>query len=54
MTTSNSSKGCLDAEYLRKRSFALDLRILWLTLWNVARRDGVATERWRSSATDLR
>lgn len=31
----------LDAEYLRKRSFSLDLRILWLTIWKVARRDGV-------------
>jgi O-antigen biosynthesis protein WbqP len=31
----------LDAEYLAKRSFVLDLRILHLTFWRVARRDGV-------------
>jgi O-antigen biosynthesis protein WbqP len=31
----------LDAEYLAKRSFVLDLRILHLTVWRVARRDGV-------------
>lgn len=35
-------KVALDAEYLRRRSFLLDLRILWLTLWKVVRRDGVA------------
>ncbi|HCY64051.1 MAG TPA: UDP-phosphate galactose phosphotransferase [Oxalobacteraceae bacterium] len=31
-----------DAEYLRKRSFFLDLRILWLTFVNVVSRDGVS------------
>jgi O-antigen biosynthesis protein WbqP len=31
----------LDAEYLAKRSFLLDLKILQLTVWRVARRDGV-------------
>lgn len=32
----------LDAEYLRRRSFWFDLRILWLTLIRVSRRDGVS------------
>ena len=31
----------LDAQYLSNRSFAFDLRILWLTAWKVLRRDGV-------------
>lgn len=32
----------LDAEYLRRRSLGLDLRILWLTFIKVLRRDGVS------------
>ncbi len=32
----------LDIEYLRKRSFGFDLRILWLTVLKVLRRDGVS------------
>ncbi len=32
----------LDIEYLQRRSFAFDLRILWLTAIKVLRRDGVA------------
>ena len=32
----------LDAEYLRRRSFAFDLSILWLTAVKVLRRDGVS------------
>ena len=32
----------LDAEYLRRRSFAFDLYILWLTALKVLRRDGVS------------
>jgi O-antigen biosynthesis protein WbqP len=32
----------LDVEYLRKRSLAFDAWILWLTLVNVLRREGVA------------
>jgi O-antigen biosynthesis protein WbqP len=35
-------KVALDAAYLRQRSFSLDLRILWMTLWKVVRRDGVS------------
>ncbi|MFP8835086.1 sugar transferase [Hydrogenophaga sp. XSHU_21] len=35
-------KVALDAEYLRRRSLAFDLRILWLTAVKVLRRDGVA------------
>jgi O-antigen biosynthesis protein WbqP len=31
----------LDAEYLARRSFSFDLRILWLTLLKVVRREGV-------------
>lgn len=31
-----------DAEYLRRRSFPFDLKILWLTALKVLRRDGVA------------
>ena len=32
----------LDAEYMRNRSFRMDMRILWLTVVKVLRRDGVA------------
>lgn len=32
----------LDAEYLTNRSFRMDMRILWLTVVKVLRRDGVA------------
>ncbi|GHU05038.1 UDP-phosphate galactose phosphotransferase [Betaproteobacteria bacterium] len=35
-------KVALDAEYLARRSFAFDLRILWLTFIKVIRRDGVS------------
>lgn len=31
----------LDAEYLRRRSFGFDLKIIFLTVWRVLRRDGV-------------
>jgi len=34
-------KVALDAEYLRRRSLAFDLRILWLTALKVLRSDGV-------------
>jgi O-antigen biosynthesis protein WbqP len=36
-----SQKVALDAEYLRRRSFLFDLKILFLTAWRVIRRDGV-------------
>ena len=32
----------LDEEYLRKRSFWFDMKILWLTVWRVLKRDGVS------------
>jgi O-antigen biosynthesis protein WbqP len=35
-------KVALDAQYLRQRSLGFDLRILWLTLVKVVRRDGVS------------
>lgn len=35
-------KVALDAEYLRRRSFAFDLRILLLTAWRVLNRHGVS------------
>ena len=35
-------KVALDAAYLHQRSFSLDVRILWMTLWKVVRRDGVS------------
>jgi O-antigen biosynthesis protein WbqP len=35
-------KVALDAEYLRRRSLWLDMRILWMTFVKVLRRDGVA------------
>jgi len=35
-------KVALDAAYLRQRSFLLDLRILWMTLWKVVHREGVS------------
>ncbi len=35
-------KARLDAEYMRNRSFRMDMRILWLTFVKVLRRDGVA------------
>ncbi len=31
----------LDAEYLQRQSFAFDLKIIFLTLWRVLRRDGI-------------
>lgn len=37
-----SEKVELDAEYLQRQSFCLDLRILWLTIIRVLRRDGVS------------
>lgn len=37
-----SKKVELDTEYLHRRSFWFDLRILWLTLMKVLRRDGVS------------
>lgn len=35
-------KVALDVEYLRRRSLAFDLRILWMTAVKVLRRDGVS------------
>ena len=35
-------KVALDAQYLRRQSLGFDLRILWLTLVKVLRRDGVS------------
>ena len=35
-------KVAMDSEYLSKRCFSLDLRILLLTAWKVVRRDGVS------------
>lgn len=32
----------LDEEYLHRRSFWFDMKILWLTAWRVIRRDGVS------------
>ena len=32
----------LDEQYLKQRSFWFDVKILWLTVWRVIRRDGVA------------
>lgn len=32
----------LDEEYLRRRSFGMDMRIMWMTLIKVVRREGVA------------
>ena len=37
-----SRKVQLDEEYLRRRSFWFDLRIIWLTVWRVICRDGVS------------
>lgn len=37
-----SLKVALDAEYLNKRSFLLDLKIIWLTLVRVISRDGIS------------
>jgi lipopolysaccharide/colanic/teichoic acid biosynthesis glycosyltransferase len=34
----------LDVWYVDHRSLALDLRILWQTIWLVMRRDGVAVD----------
>jgi len=36
------TKAALDAEYLARQSFLLDLRILFLTGWRVLRREGIA------------
>jgi O-antigen biosynthesis protein WbqP len=35
-------KVALDVEYLRRRSFLFDLRIVWLTVIKVLRRDGIS------------
>ena len=35
-------KVALDVEYLHRKSFGLDLKIIWLTAFRVLRRDGVA------------
>jgi O-antigen biosynthesis protein WbqP len=35
------AKALVDAEYLRRRSLVLDFRIILLTAWKVARREGV-------------
>jgi O-antigen biosynthesis protein WbqP len=35
-------KVALDAAYLRHRSIKFDLKILWMTLWKVVRREGVS------------
>jgi O-antigen biosynthesis protein WbqP len=35
-------KVALDVEYLQRRSFLFDLRILWLTVVKVLRRDGIS------------
>ena len=35
-------KVLLDVEYLQRRSFGFDLRILWLTVVRVVTREGVA------------
>jgi O-antigen biosynthesis protein WbqP len=34
-------KVALDAEYLQKKSFLFDVKIILLTLWKVIKRDGV-------------
>lgn len=34
----------LDVWYVENRNFWLDLRILWLTVWRVLRRDGISFE----------
>ena len=34
-------KVALDAEYLRRKSFWFDIKILWLTIFKVLRRDEV-------------
>ena len=39
---SDARKVQLDEEYLMRHSVAFDLRVLWLTAWKVARREGVA------------
>jgi O-antigen biosynthesis protein WbqP len=35
-------KVAMDAEYASMRTLALDLKILWLTVWRVVRREGVS------------
>lgn len=35
-------KVALDAEYLQRKSFSFDIKILWMTLIKVVRRDGVS------------
>jgi O-antigen biosynthesis protein WbqP len=37
-----SDKVALDAEYLNRQSFAMDVKILWMTLSKVVKRDGVS------------
>ncbi|HIJ47085.1 MAG TPA: sugar transferase, partial [Gammaproteobacteria bacterium] len=35
-------KVALDVEYLHRRSFWFDLKILWMTFWNVVQKRGVS------------
>ncbi|HTP68852.1 MAG TPA: sugar transferase [Dongiaceae bacterium] len=37
-----STKVIYDYEYLQKQSYGMDLKILFLTLWSVLRRDGIS------------
>ncbi len=34
----------LDVWYVENRTFVLDLRILWMTIWRVLRRDGISAD----------
>jgi len=33
-----------DVEYVEKQSFALDIKILWMTFWNVIQRKGISAD----------
>jgi lipopolysaccharide/colanic/teichoic acid biosynthesis glycosyltransferase len=33
-----------DVEYVEKQSFALDIKILWMTFWNIIQRKGISAD----------
>lgn len=37
-------KFCYDVEYVKKQSFLFDLKILWMTFFNVIRRKGISAD----------
>jgi lipopolysaccharide/colanic/teichoic acid biosynthesis glycosyltransferase len=43
-TISWEQKFKYDVEYVEKQSFALDIKILWMTFWNIIQRKGISAD----------